>query len=204
MAPARLENNLLHLEDFSLYSLWYIPLPQYMSPTPVFLFHRPSLSSITGILIITSLIVSILSWTTSGIGGFGMDAHSIADRDWVAFGLQLLLFQFLHAGVLHWANNSLMLLLFGTQVEKSMGEAEYASFFIFGTCFVAGALLLFSTGITIGISGFVMAVLTYIGMDMYERRDPQYRAVILFLAINIFMGLDPSISFVGHLAGAIW
>ena len=155
-------------------------------------------------LIVMCLLVSILAWSDPAMYIFGMSRDYLAAHDYLVFVGQLILFQFIHAGLFHWISNSLFLYLFGRDAEESMGLRRYVSFFIFGACFVAGALLIFSPDNTIGISGFTMAILAYITTDMYYRHDPQYRGGLVFIAINVLVGIGTNISLVAHLSGAIW
>jgi hypothetical protein len=77
-------------------------------------------------------------------------------------------------------------------------------FFILNTFFVGIALLFLSNGNTIGISGFAMAILSYIFLELRSRNNPEYKSAGVFLIINILMGLGGNISLVGHLSGAIF
>ena len=59
--------------------------------------------------------------------------------------------------------------MFGNQVERLLGERNFVVFFVLNTVFVGLALLGLSNGNTIGISGFVMAILAYLFMDFRTR-----------------------------------
>ncbi len=86
-----------------------------------------------------------------------------------------------------------------------MSRDCYTWFFISTTLVVAGALLVFAPqSLTIGISGWCMALLSYLWIDLYTTRHPMAPQILVMLAINIGIGLIPGISLVGHLAGAIW
>jgi membrane associated rhomboid family serine protease len=86
-----------------------------------------------------------------------------------------------------------------------MSRDRYTWFFISTTLVVAVALLIFAPqSLTIGISGWCMALLSYLWIDLYTTRHPMAPQILAMLAINIGIGLIPGISLVGHLSGAIW
>ncbi|MFZ2255281.1 MAG: rhomboid family intramembrane serine protease [Patescibacteria group bacterium] len=92
----------------------------------------------------------------------------------------------------------------GPEVESRMSRTNFIRFFIGSTIFVAIALAVFSSGVTIGMSGFCMALLSYLWVDLYTTRHPMANQILIMLVLNILLGLSGNISFVGHLAGAIW
>lgn len=75
--------------------------------------------------------------------------------------------------------------------------------FAFSTALVTLGVLFFSGGPTIGISGFVMAVLAYWALRMKERNNPEYKSAFFFIFLNVAFGLVGNVSLVGHAAGAI-
>jgi membrane associated rhomboid family serine protease len=85
-----------------------------------------------------------------------------------------------------------------------MSRRRFIQFFISSTLFVALALALFSDALTIGMSGFCMALLSYLWIDLYTTRHPMANQILAMLVINILIGLSGNISFVGHFFGAIW
>jgi hypothetical protein len=85
-----------------------------------------------------------------------------------------------------------------------IGRNRFIVFFILNSIFVGIALLLFARGNTIGISGFAMAVLAYIFLDLRSKRNPEYKSAGIFLLINIGIGFTGNISLTGHLSGAIF
>lgn len=115
-----------------------------------------------------------------------------------------LLFQFLHWGPFHLLMNSLFLYQAWPEMESRMSRQNFIRFFIGSTLFVAVALVLFSNGLTIGMSGFCMALLAYLWIDLYTTRHPMSNQILIMLAFNVGIGLMPGISLVWHLFGAIW
>lgn len=53
------------------------------------------------------------------------------------------------------------------------------------------------------MSGLLMGILGYISVVYYRAHNPEYRSMLLFLAINVLLGFGSGISFIGHLSGAI-
>ena len=113
-------------------------------------------------------------------------------------------FQFLHGNPLHLAMNSIFLYQAGPEVESRMSRQRFIVFFISATLFISLALALFSSALTIGMSGFCMALLSYLWIDLYTTRHPMANQILAMLVINILIGLSGNISFVGHFFGAIW
>lgn len=67
-----------------------------------------------------------------------------------------------------------------------MSRDRYTWFFVTSTIFVAIALLIFQPLTnTIGISGFCMALLSYLWIDLYTTRHPMASQILVMLAINI-------------------
>lgn len=114
------------------------------------------------------------------------------------------LFQFLHGNLLHLMMNGLFIYQAWPEVESRMSRQNFIRFFIGSTLFVAVALVLFSSGVTIGMSGFCMALLSYLWIDLYTTRHPLANQILIMLVLNILLGLSGNISFVGHFFGAIW
>ena len=111
---------------------------------------------------------------------------------------QILLYQFLHGDILHIFLNAYFLYQAGPEVESRMTKKEFKLFFLANTLFIALALWFLSRGNTIGISGFCMALLAYLYMDMRSVRHPMASQILIMLIINVLIGLTGNISFVGH------
>jgi rhomboid protease GluP len=134
-----------------------------------------------------------------------MNEYYYAMWDPVWLITQICLFQFLHGGIIHLLANSYFLYTAWPELEARMSRDRYTWFFVSSTIFVAIALIIFAPqSLTIGISGFAMALLSYLWIDLYTTRHPMAMQILMMLAINIGIGLVPGISLVGHLSGAIW
>lgn len=161
--------------------------------------------SISHLLIAVSVVVAIL-WSQFQvlIGYFGL--HRIPFHpETIPFILgQLFLYQFLHGSALHILMNSIFLYQAGPEVEAGMTRKKFITFFLANSLFVAVCLWIFSSWVTIGISGFCMALLSYLYMDLQKRWNPSANQVLIMLVINVALGLSSDISFVGHAAGAVF
>ena len=160
--------------------------------------------SFSNILILLSALLTGASFFLNGMLIYGMNPFFIIQGLYGELVIQFLLYQFLHGGVLHLLFNGFFLYYFGNQVEELIGRNRFIVFFILNTLFVGIALLFFASGNTIGISGFAMAILAYIFMELRSRNNPEYRSAGVFLFINIAIGFTGNISLVGHLSGAIF
>lgn len=110
---------------------------------------------------------------------------------------QVFLYQFFHGGWMHLFFNSYFLYSAGPEIETRMKRKEFLQFFIGGTFFVAVSLWFFAPySLTIGISGFCMALLSYLYMDLQRIRHPLANQILTMLIINILIGFTGNISFV--------
>ncbi|MBC7503878.1 rhomboid family intramembrane serine protease [Candidatus Gracilibacteria bacterium] len=162
--------------------------------------------SLSHLLILICLIITSLGFIFPElIGRYGMNSQYYRSGDYLSLLVQVMLFQFFHGGILHLLANSYFLYIAGPDVEARMSGDRYTWLFITSTLFVAIALLIFTPqSLTIGISGFCMAILSYLWLDLYTTHHPMAPQIFAMLAINIGIGLIPGISLVGHLSGAIW
>lgn len=160
--------------------------------------------SISNTLIIIAAIVTIISMWFKMILHYGMSNEFLPSGDYIALLLQFLLYQFLHGGFWHLTSNSLFLYLFWNVIEKHLGATKYILFFLGNTIFVWVALLFLSQGITIGISGFAMAILAYYILELKRVWNPDYKWAITLLIINILIGFTSDVSFIWHFAWAIF
>lgn len=157
--------------------------------------------------ILVSAIVFVVSIVLPDIRvTFGLRAATLHSGDIVAFLSQVLAFQFLHGDLLHLLLNSYFLYIAGPEIEGRMSRDRFLAFFITTTLFVASGLYFFEQPhvLTIGISGFCMALLSYLWVDLFTTRHPSANWIGILLGLNIALGLSSGISFIGHAAGALW
>lgn len=162
--------------------------------------------SLSHLLIVFCVIIGVLGIQFPElIGRFGLTRNYLISGDYLSLLVQVLLFQFLHGGFLHLFMNSYFLYSAGPTLEARMSPDRFTWFFISSTIFVAVALFIFAPySLTIGISGFCMAILSYLWIDLYTTRHPAASQILVMLLLNVGIGLIPGISLVGHMAGAIW
>ena len=158
----------------------------------------------TNILLLEMAGTTAVSYAYPALGIYGMNGWFLGSHQYGSVAMQVVLYQLLHGGIVHLLGNSLFLYIFGNVLERKLGTDRYLLLFVGNTLFVAASLVLLTDSNTIGASGFAMAVLAYLGLDMWSRGDREYRAVIIFLLINIAIGLGPTVSLVGHAAGAVF
>lgn len=172
-----------------------------MFPLPIIFQPKKYISHL---LIIICIIVSIFWFLRPElIDMFGFARRS--DANLVHLFLQILLFQFFHGNLLHLFLNVYFLYSAWPEIEVRMKRKKYILFFITSTLFVAISLFIFSPlTLTIGISGFCMALLSYLWIDLYTLRNPASNQILVMLVINILLGLSGGISFTAHAAGAVW
>lgn len=160
---------------------------------------------ITFLLIIVSVIVTVIAWKNTALIRYGMNRDFLARHDFESFWKQVAMFQFLHGDVLHIVMNSYFLYSAGPIVEQLLWSGRYLVFFITSTLFSVSILYYFAPRQnTIGISGFCMAILSYLWILLFTTGSSGANEIGTLLIINIAIGFLPGISLVGHIAGAIW
>ena len=101
--------------------------------------------------------------------------------------------------------NSYFLYQAGPEIESRMSPNQFKVFFLLNTLFVAACLwFLAPESTTIGISGFCMALLSYLWIDLHTTRHPMANQILIMLGINIALGFTGDISLVGHASGAVF
>lgn len=162
------------------------------------------LRSFSHLLIVISTCITLGSFLYPDILVYGMNTIFLRIQEYGSFAIQIVLYQFLHWGILHLALNSYFLYTAWPMVEIRMSPSMYRLFFVSNTLFCAVALLLFSSWNTIGISGFAMALLAYLFMDLRSVWHPIAWQLGIMLIINIGIGFTSGISLTGHAAGALF
>lgn len=156
-------------------------------------------------LILLCVIISIIWFIFPGL------KYQFALHSWVLssgfFNLisQTLLFQFFHADLLHLLFNCYFLYLIGLDIEARMSKNNFFNFLIFTTiCLVISLSFFTSNTLTVWISGFCLALLSYMTIDLYNTKHVQFYNFLILLLINIFIWLSIEfISFIWHFVGAI-
>ena len=120
-------------------------------------------------LIVLSVLCTIVAGFVQQSGyspyAFGMHRYFWEQGAYVLTGLQVLLFEFLHGGVLHLLSNSLFLVVIGIPLEHRKGSRWMLSFFLVVHILLA-CVLGFQETPTVGMSGFAMAILAYCMLEL--------------------------------------
>lgn len=153
--------------------------------------------------IIISTIFTLVSFQNPEILNYGMSQYFLERNDYINFLIQIAFYSFLHGWWFHLIFNSLFLYIFWNQIEERIGKKMYMFFFVFTTIFNAIFILFFSQGVTIWISGFWMALISLYTLILYQEWNSEYKWWITAIIINTLIGLSATISFAGHLWGAI-
>lgn len=155
--------------------------------------------TISNILIIISAIITTLSLFMSWILVFWMNHINLVDWHFQFVFLQFILYQFLHWWLFHLMFNSIFIFIFWNWLEDLIWKTKYMTFFIFNTVFVWLWLLIFTRSNTIWISWFCMALLSYFTLELYSKKNPEYKWWITAIVINLAVWFMPGISLIWHL-----
>lgn len=93
---------------------------------------------------------------------FGLRPATVIERGWV---WQPLTYMFLHGGLFHLLLNMFVLWMFGAEIERLWGRAEFLRYYVVCGLGAAAFLFVFNWGnVTIGASGAVLGVLLAFGL----------------------------------------
>jgi len=155
------------------------------------------------------LLVWFALWplATTGPGGPGMPAGFLP---W-----QLVTYSFLHGNELHILVNMLGLYMFGSEVERVLGQRRYVTYYFVSVLAAAVAQLVMSAVSsgppypTVGASGGVFGLLLAYGM-FFPRRIvmliippipmPARVFVFVYAAIELYLGVTGTLAGVAHFA----
>lgn len=158
------------------------------------------------LLIVISAGVFLASLVYPDLRQFAMNKQSLLFDNYGLLIAQFIMYQFLHWDILHLLFNSYFLYSVWPEVESRMKHMKFKLFFLANTIFVGIALIALTSiyTFTLGISGFCMALLSYLWIDLYTLRHPMANQIGIMLAINVGLWFFGNISLVGHAAGAIF
>jgi len=145
-----------------------------------------------------------LSYLYSNILIFGMNDYFFDTGNYLYWVLQMFTSQFLHWSVLHIVSNAIFILYFWNVLERTIGREKYLLFFVTSCVFIWMVLTFLTSSNTIWISWFALGVLTYYTLILWSKWNPEYTWWITAIAINIFIGFAPGISFLGHFAWMVF
>lgn len=160
--------------------------------------------TISSNLIIISFLMTLLATFFWEINIFWMNNYYLLDWNYLIFWIQLFLYQFIHSWFLHLISNSIILFILWNQLEFIIWKKRFFILFILNSIFVAICLLLFSSWTTVWISWFWMAILTCLMMFYKQINQQEFKWALVFVVINILIGLWPNVSLTWHLSWAIF
>ena len=158
------------------------------------------------VFILISCTVSFLAWYVyPQFMNYGISRNYVYLGWYLTFLLQIIFYQFLHWNLLHLLFNSYFLYQIWPEVESRMKRDEFMVFFLMNTLFVALSLLaLAPNSVTVGISWFAMALLSYLFIDLYSVRHSMAWQLGFWLFLNVLTGFFGNISLVWHVSGAVF
>lgn len=197
--------------------------PEAKPPKHPPMFNIPPATKIlTGLLIAIHLVIFILTNTfepqaldvAAYFGGF-IPAHWSGTEPFYWWTpLSIISFSFLHAGWMHLAFNTLMLVAMGSGLEKSIGIKKYLMIYIGTTLFAAFAHLALypastmpiigaSGGIS-GIFGAMIVVMSQSGPSVDKSR--LMPVIIAYIGITVLIGLmgapdGSSVAWIAYIGG---
>jgi rhomboid protease GluP len=116
----------------------------------------------------------------------------------------------LHGSFMHIGFNMYALYAFGTGLERRLGRRRFFLLYILSG--FAGSVMsfLFTSGYSIGASGGIFGLIGAEGVFLYQNRKlfgaqamKAMQNVVLVVAINLFLGLQPRIDNWGHIGGLV-
>ena len=116
----------------------------------------------------------------------------------------------LHASLIHIGFNMYALYIIGPSVENYYGHWRYLALYLLGGFGGNVLSFLLSTGISIGASTAIFALVAAEGIFIYQNRAmygararPMLVNVLVIVGINLVLGLSPGVDNWGHLGGMI-
>jgi membrane associated rhomboid family serine protease len=168
------------------------------------------------------LHLNLLIWLFMVFRGQGLNAMS--GNELLAWGAlyapavnegelwRLITFLFVHAGIMHLANNLLSLVMVGFLVEQSFGRWWFVAVYL-ATGLAGGVasllwkptvIIVGASGAIFGVAGFGLTLLLLKRQRFAFERPLLLKAAALYFGINLLMGaLLPNVDLVGHLAGLV-
>lgn len=159
-------------------------------------------------LILISVFFTMLTYIYPNIYVLGINTYFLNLGNYLIYFIQFFTWTFLHAWFLHLLLNSIFIYYFWNIIEALIWRKKFIIFFIFSTIFIWLLITNISynndLGVnTVWISWFAMALLTFYTLELKRRNNPEYKWWITALVLNIWIGLLPQISLLGHLFWAI-
>ncbi len=159
--------------------------------------------TISNILIILSVIFTLASFIKPELLQFWVNNYFLQQWNYLIYFCQFFIWEFLHWWMLHLIMNSFFIYYFWNIVEHFLWRKRFLAFFIFSSIFIWFLLTILTDKNHIWISGFAMALLAYYTLELKSKKNPEYKAGILAIIINVAIWINPEISWQWHLFWAI-
>ena len=156
-------------------------------------------------LSIISTILAIILPEYSIYYKWWINSYFLDNWNYSHFFIQFFTWTFLHWWILHLLMNSVFVFYFWNMVEQLLGKNKYIIFFIF--IVILNWLLLSQFAPyqnTVWISGFALALITYYTLELWSRKNPEYKWWITAIIVNVWIGFYPWISLYWHIFWVIW
>ncbi len=134
-----------------------------------------------------------------------LNSAAIVDGQW----WRLLTVMVLHAGLVHFALNSLALYLYGPTLERLLGSGRFLALYVIsGFVGSAASFTVGRTTLGVGASGAIFGLLGALIAYAWRRRDrggmAQLQGLLLIVGINLFLAVSiPNIDNAAHIGGLL-
>lgn len=159
--------------------------------------------SISNKLIFISALFTFATYFFPNLYSFGLNTYYLDQGLYYIYIIQFFTGTFLHGSIIHLLANSIFIYFFWNVLEWLIWKKKFFIFFIFVVFFNGILITNLSWVNTIGISWFVMALLSYYTLELKSRNNPEYKWWITAIILNIAVWLMPWVSFLWHLLWAI-
>lgn len=172
---------------------------------PLHNFYKVSVSNIFIWISIFFTLIAVFIPELEVYKNWGMHSFFLLEWNYLHFLWQIFSSQFIHGWFLHLLMNIIFIYYFGNIVELMLWAKKYVVFFCSIAAINAAWLYFFEPfAVTVWISGFALALLTYYTLELWSQKNPEYQGWITAIVINIAIGFYPWISLYWHLFWVIW
>ena len=161
--------------------------------------------AVTTILIVNAVFFVLQQLGLGVTGRLALVPRAIADGEWWRLFTAMLL----HAGGFHILMNSLVLWIYGPQVEAAFGSVRFIVLYLI--CGFLGSVASFTFSppfiVGVGASGAIFGIAGVLLVWLYRRKSStfvydQMRNVLFFIGLNLVLGfLIPGIDYWAHIGG---
>ncbi len=154
--------------------------------------------TVSNALIAISIVFTLLSFYYPLAQNLWLSNYDFNAWNYVLWFIQLFSSNFIHWWLMHLLFNSIFIYYFWNIVEIIIGKKKMILFFVLNAIFTWIWITFLSSGITIWISGFALALLSYYTIELWNKNNPEYKWWITAIIINIAIWFTPWISFLWH------